>query len=195
MGSGRPPFSGVVLTGGASTRMGTDKALLPVGDRALVTVAATALRDAGAAEVLAVGGDLGSLGALGLDARPDDDPGEGPLGGILTALRLASADPVVVLACDMPGIDRATVLALVDALVADPSADVAAASDGGRVQPLTAAYRTRARPMLAEAFAAGERAVRRALAPMRVVLVDGLTRAALADVDRPEDLRRYAHPS
>jgi hypothetical protein len=28
-----------------------------------------------------------------------------------------------------------------------------------------------------------------------VVTVDGLDRAALVDVDRPEDLRRYAHPS
>ena len=54
--------------------------------------AADALRAGGATEVVAVGGDLPGLGAVGLDARGDDHPGEGPLGGILTALRLAAHD-------------------------------------------------------------------------------------------------------
>ena len=195
MGAGELPFTGVVLTGGTSSRMGTDKALLEVGGRPLALTAASALRTAGAAEVLAIGGDTDALRGLGLDARADDHPGEGPLGGILTALRLAAHDPLVVLACDMPGITGTTVSALVAALAADPDAALAAATEGGRVQALTAAYRASVRPTLAEAFASGERAVRRAIAPLRVVLVDGLLAASLADVDRPEDLRRYAHPS
>jgi molybdopterin-guanine dinucleotide biosynthesis protein A len=187
-------FSGAVLTGGSSTRMGSDKALLEVVGRPLALTAAAALEAAGAAEVLAVGGDLGALRALGLDARADDHPGEGPLGGILTALRLAAHDPVVVLACDMPEVDAAAVSALVDALVRHPDAQVAAADDG-RVQGLTAAYRRAAAAVLADRFAAGERAVRRAIEPLEVVRVAGLAPATLADVDRPEDLRRYAHPS
>ena len=195
MSSRGAAFTGAVLTGGSSTRMGTDKALLEVHGRALAVVAADALTAAGADEVLAVGGDLAALARLGLDARADDHPGEGPLGGILTALRHASHDLVVVLACDMPGIDATVVSALVRALADDPDADVAAADGGGQVQALTAAYRREGRPVLAARFAAGERAVRRAIAPLRVVLVDGLTPEALADVDRPEDLRRYAHPS
>jgi molybdopterin-guanine dinucleotide biosynthesis protein A len=188
-------FTGAVLTGGSSTRMGTDKALLEVNGRAMAVVAASALRDGGAREVLAIGGDLDALQALDLDARPDDHPGEGPLGGILTALRLANHDPVVVLACDMPSIDAAAVSALVGALADDPDALVAAPEDGGRVQALTAAYRRAAAPALAERFAAGERAVRRAIAPLHVARVEGLVPATLVDVDRPEDLRRYAHPS
>ena len=102
---------------------------------------------------------------------------------------------MVVLACDMPSIDAAAVSALVAALATDPDADAAAPEDGGRVQALTAAYRRAVAPALAEQFAAGERAVRRAIAPLRVARVDGLVPATLVDVDRPEDLRRYAHPS
>ena len=188
-------FSGAVLTGGSSTRMGRDKALLAVGGRPLALAAASALERAGAAEVLAVGGDLDALRALGLDARADDHPGEGPLGGILTALRVAAHDPVVVLACDMPEIDAATVSLLVGALALHTDAEIAAAEDGGRVQGLTAAYRRAAAPRLAERFAAGERGVRRAIEPLELVRVAGLTPAALADVDGPDDLRRYAHPS
>jgi molybdenum cofactor guanylyltransferase len=187
-------FSGAILTGGTSSRMGTDKALLEVGGRALVTVGADALREAGAAEVLAIGGDLDRLRAHGLDAHPDDHPGEGPLGGLLTALRLASTDRVVILACDMPGIDGPAVAALVHALDADPDADVAAAMLAGRPQGLTAAYRRRASTLLERAFADGERAVRRAIAGLAVVAVGGIAPTSLADVDRPDDLRRYARP-
>jgi molybdenum cofactor guanylyltransferase len=189
------PFAGAVLTGGASTRMGTDKALLVVEGRALASVAAAALADAGAAEVLAIGGDLDALRALGLDARPDEHPGEGPLGGIITALGVATHDITVVLACDMPAIDRPAVAALVAALQADPDADMAAARDGDRLQVLTAAYRSRVRPVLEARFDEGERAVRRATESLVVVAVDDLEPATLADVDRPADLRRYAQPS
>jgi molybdenum cofactor guanylyltransferase len=190
-----PSFTGAVLTGGSSTRMGADKALLVVDGRPMAVRAADALRSAGAAEVVAIGGDLEALVALGLDARPDDHPDEGPLGGVISALRLAAHDMVVVLACDMPAVDASVVRPLVEALEADPQADVAAATEGGRVQALTAVYRLRTRAALAEQFAAGERAVRRAIVGLVVVEVDGLDPATLVDVDRPEDLRRYAHPS
>jgi molybdenum cofactor guanylyltransferase len=189
------PFTGAVLTGGASTRMGTDKAQLVVDGRALASIAAAALADAGAAEVLAIGGDLDALRALGLDARPDEHPGEGPLGGIITALGAATHDVTVVLACDMPAIDRDAVAALVAALDAESAADVAAALDGDRLQVLTAAYRGRVRPVLEARFGEGERAVRRAIESLVVVTVDDLEPRTLADVDGPADLRRYAQPS
>jgi molybdenum cofactor guanylyltransferase len=187
-------FSGAVLTGGASTRMGSDKALLRVGDRTLAAVAADALGGAGATEVFCVGGDLDGLRALGLEARPDDHPGEGPLGGVITALGLAREEVVVVLTCDLPAIDPASVRTLVDALAADPDAQVAAPVADGRVYPITAAYRRSARPGLARSFQSGERAVRRALADMAVHPVVGLDLARFDDVDRPEDLHRYARP-
>jgi molybdopterin-guanine dinucleotide biosynthesis protein A len=100
----------------------------------------------------------------------------------------------MVLACDMPAVDAATVAAVVDALDARPDADGAVPMLDGRRQILTAAYRRRLRPRLAEAFAAGERAPRRALEGAVIIEVDGLDPERLADVDRPDDLHRYAHP-
>ena len=193
--TGLPPFAGAVLTGGASRRMGTDKALLAVDGHPLAGVAVAALRGAGAQSVSCIGGDLAGLAAAGFDAHPDDHPGEGPLGGICTALRLAPADIVVVLSCDMPSIDAATVSALVASLADQPGADVAAPVVDGHVQAITAAYRRSARPGLVGAFEQGERAVRRALAGLSVQAIEGLDAHRLADVDRPEDLPRYARPS
>lgn len=191
----------MVLTGGRSSRMGRDKALLELPGRpALAVVAARALAGAGARPVLAIGGDLDGLRAAGLDARPDAHPDQGPLGGLVTARALLTASPqvpdtVVVLACDMPDVDAGVVRSLLAALAADPTADAARASVAGRDQPLTAAYRRRALDHLQLAFTAGERSVRRAGAGLHQLSVAIEPGARVADVDGPADLRRYARPS
>ena len=180
---------GVVLTGGASSRMGRDKALLEVGGRALAVVAATALRTAGAAEVLAVGGDVAGLSSLGLDVVADTHPGAGPLGGILTALEAAGSEEVVVLACDLPGVDATSVYLVLRALRADPTAAVAWPEHDGRLHVLHAAWRrSLALPVLEAAFASGERSVRRAASTLSAVTVAGVAGGALLNVNRPEDL-------
>ena len=100
----------------------------------------------------------------------------------------------MVLACDMPTIDGSTVAAVVGALRDRPDAEAAAPRIGDRLQILTGAYRIRLRPHLAAAFEAGERAPRRALDGVEIVAVEGLDAERLTDVDRPDDLRRYAQP-
>ena len=66
--------------------------------------------------MVAIGGDAGSLRALGLDVIPDAHPGEGPLGGIITALRTfaGEVDLVAVLACDLVHPDPAGIRAVVE---------------------------------------------------------------------------------
>ncbi|MDQ3304873.1 MAG: molybdenum cofactor guanylyltransferase [Actinomycetota bacterium] len=185
-----PPFTGAVLTGGASRRMGRDKALVDVDGRALAAIVADALHGAGAdGPVLAIGGDRPALARLGLETVADDHPGEGPLAGIITALACARHEVVVILACDLPGVDAGTVRLVVRALVGDGDAGVAAAVDeGGRLRPLHAAWRRSVLPQLQTAVDRGERAVHRVLADLVVVPVDGVGPWALVDVDTPADL-------
>lgn len=193
-------FSGVVLAGGASSRMGTDKAFVahPGSGEPLASVARRALADAGAAELLSVGGDLAELEALGFTALADDDPGSGPLGGLLTALGRARLPITVVLACDLAGIDAPTVRRLYHALddaggaAGEPGSDAAVPVVGGVRQVLAAAYRTGCRPHLAAAFARGERSVHRAIDGLRVVEVDGIEPSVLVDLDSADDVARYA---
>lgn len=187
-------FAGAVLAGGASRRMGRDKALVEAPDgRALVVVGVDALMAAGASEVVVVGGNERALRGLGVRWVPDLHPGEGPLGGILTALSATDSELVVVMACDMPGVGREVPVALVTALQASPGSGAAVAAVGDREQPLTACWRrSAAAAVLRAAFEAGERAPRMVLPALGAVRVDGLPVAQLVDVDSPEDLRRYA---
>ncbi|MBK5222357.1 MAG: molybdenum cofactor guanylyltransferase [Acidimicrobiia bacterium] len=189
-------FAGAVLTGGSSRRMGRDKALLPVRGQPLALTVADALRRAGAEPVLCVGGDEAALVALGLRTIPDLHPGEGPVGGLITALSAVESEVVVVLAVDLPGADPDAVCGVVSALhrtsspdqAADP-ADLAVPLVDGRRQWLHAAWRSdTALPVLRAAFDQGERAVHRAVAGLRVVDVVGVDPAVVADVDRPADL-------
>jgi molybdenum cofactor guanylyltransferase len=190
-------FTGAVLTGGASTRMGRDKSLIEIDGVALAQRVAAALVGAGAVEVLAVGGDRDALLALPDITRwvADTNPGEGPLDGLLTALRTSGTDDMVVLACDTPRIDSSVPRQLLHALRCVPDAGAAVAVIDDREQPLTAAWRrSRCLDALERAFTSGERAPRRVFPRLRIVTVTDLPVDAVADVDRPEDLDRYDDP-
>ena len=168
--------------------MGADKALLVVEGRPLARRTADVLHDAGAAEVLVVGGDAEALSALGLVVVADRHPGDGPLGGLVTALEAATEEVVAVLACDLPHAVPAGVAAVVAALTSDERAAWASPVSQGRRQFLHAAYRRSRRAHWAEAFAAGERSLRRPASQVAGVEVGDLEPAWLLDADTPEDL-------
>lgn len=167
--------------------MGRDKALVPVEGVPMAGHAAAALEGAGCNPVLAVGGDAAALEALGLVTVPDGWPGEGPLGGVITALAACTyAEMVVVVACDTPWLRAATIRRLVAALDDHPEAVVAVASTD-RVEPLCAAWRRSGAPAVVAAFHAGERRIHAVLAtlPCLRVVVDA---AELRNVNGPGDV-------
>jgi molybdopterin-guanine dinucleotide biosynthesis protein A len=189
--AGVPRFSGAVLCGGQSRRMGRDKALIPIGGTPMVVRVADALLAAGAREVIAVGREPDALAPLGLTTVPDGRAGAGPAAGIVTALDRAAADEVVlVVGCDLVAPSPDAMAATVAALAHRGEADVAVPISGGRTQWHHAAWRPAAAPALEAALQAGGRAVGRVVADAGLVLVgvDGIDPAALADADTTDDL-------
>lgn len=93
-------LSAAVLAGGASRRMGRDKALMTLDGRTLLERAIAAV--ASIADDTFVVGDRAPYHQFGIPVVADVFPGAGPLGGIATALRHASHEHVLVVACDMP---------------------------------------------------------------------------------------------
>lgn len=183
-------FDGYVLCGGASRRMGRDKALLPVDGVAMARRVADALAAAGADRVLAVGGHAAALDRLGLASRPDRWPGEGPLGGLVTALGEAGegAAPVaVVVSCDLTDPDPAAIARTVQARAMHDS-DAVVPVVGGRRQWLHAAWHRRAAGILCDVFEAGERSLAGAALSLRITTVHDVAAEAVHDADRPADL-------
>lgn len=176
---------GVVLTGGASTRMGADKATLAVGDVPMAVRVADAMTAAGCRPVECQGGDLAALAEIGLGAVPDRSPGQGPVAAIRDALARHDGCDVVVAACDLVDLDAAT-LRLIVAAGNSGEADVAvAATDGDR--HLVSWWRAGRTRLLDDALRAGATSYRSALASMRTVdvEVDPLT---VRNVNTPSDL-------
>lgn len=130
----------IVLAGGRASRLGgVDKGSLPVAGRPMIdTVLGAARAVAGHVRVVGPGGDT-----------LEDPPYSGPVAGISAGLRAlpAAVDLVVVVACDLPDLDAATLGALVAALRTPtdvrPGAALAVDADG-RDQYLLAAWDRRA---------------------------------------------------
>lgn len=191
-------WSAAVLCGGGSRRMGTDKALVEIDGAPMLRRVAVAVRRAGAGHVAVVGSGSpdddarrrGALAGLDIEAVADDHPGEGPLGGLLTALRTARHDVVLVVACDLVAPSAAALGTVAAALAADPGADVA--MPDGEPQWLHAAWRRHSAAPLRRQFDGGERSVRRAVeaSGLTVVRAAGVDPDALIDADTPDDLPR-----
>ncbi len=92
-------FTGIVLAGGRSTRMGRDKATLPWADGTLLDHMIATLRRAGATHVL-VSGDRPAH-----DGIPDAWPGQGPVAGIASALARCTDGVALVVPADLPLLD------------------------------------------------------------------------------------------
>ena len=179
-------IAGIVLVGGASTRMGTDKASLVVDGEAMLAHCERILGTCGITDIVVAGTDqVPDAGASG--------ERQGPMAGIVggwSHLRSISTaadrvDLVVVLACDLPAITEHVVRALVEA--GQSTSYGAVAHDGERPQPLIAAYRPQALDAFEQAFEAGERSVRRCFVDWDLQSVS-FAPEVLADADYPEDL-------
>jgi molybdopterin-guanine dinucleotide biosynthesis protein A len=180
-------IAGAILAGGASRRMGRTKALLDVGGVPMAQRVASALTSGGCGDIAIVGGSMSDLAALGLPVIADDAPGEGPLGGVITALRhFTEASHVLVSACDLPLLDAATVRNLLQAAQADPeSAATVAYTD--RVEPALVVWTRASLVVVAALFADGERAVHRVIDQLDTQTVQ-VSAQALTNVNRPFDV-------
>ena len=178
-----------MLAGGKSSRLGRDKALLPVGGGALAGhVAATVAAAAGSVILI---GDPQKYGHLGYTVLPDRKPGSGPLGGIESALSYTAADWNLVLACDMPGISAAFLRGLLEAAERAGADALAPAGPTGRLEPLCAVYHRRCRETLGRALEAGVRKITDALAGLKVARLAVDDAAGFENLNTPEEWDRY----
>ena len=177
-------FTVAILIGGDSSRMGTDKATLEIDGVAMAERVSSAAREAGAAEILLIGGTQKRANGLTGTWKKDAFPGEGPLGGVITALKVASHDAVVVLSCDMPFITPAVIASLVPPLT-EAQATV------GRTDRLNwtcAAWsKSECLPSLQSVWKRNERAIHRAAVLLDVVEVP-VPAVAVRNFNTPEDL-------
>lgn len=193
------PVIGAVLCGGRSSRFGADKALAPFRSSTVGGRVVQAMRAAGIDPVVAIGGNAG--GQLGIPTVPDRRPGDGPLGGLVTALLWARNGWVVIAPCDLPLLSAEHLATLLDqgANGLEPEAGGEPGASGqtgpivatvaGRPHISLSAWPASEGRRLLRLLDGGERRFRAALDGCAWRGVE-LPEAALADADTPAELER-----
>jgi molybdopterin-guanine dinucleotide biosynthesis protein A len=170
---------GYVLAGGASSRFGRDKALVRFGETPLL-LQIVKLAQSCTTDVTVIAG-VQKYGQLGGELKVIEDrwPGEGPLGGIITALEYTAATgPTttwnLILSCDMPFLSHEWLEFLVArARTSAAETQVILPHSTHGPEPLCACYRTDSASALKSVFDRGVRKVTEALKQARTEVLDG----------------------
>lgn len=186
------PLSAIVLAGGASRRLGQDKAALVFGGRPLLQRTVECL--AGLCDEIIVAGGSRPANPLPVHVRfiPDQLPGRGPLAGIQSGLRVISTDRALTVACDMPFLNPA-LLTFMAGMPRDYQALVP--EWAGQRHPLHAIYARSCLPAIDSVLSEGLNAVDEILPRVQLRIVPEAEIAALDprglslfNLNEPQDL-------
>ncbi|MBB3130812.1 molybdopterin-guanine dinucleotide biosynthesis protein A [Paenibacillus rhizosphaerae] len=154
-------MTGILLAGGRSSRMGTDKALLSVNGETVIGRVIRMMSPA-ASRIIISANDDEKYAFLDKEVVHDRYPGQGPLSGLDAGLHAAATPWSVVAACDMPFVTEE-----VFRFLARKAEETAAVTNdeggfqaivpvsGGRIQPLLAAYHRGVLPSLEQCLSSG----------------------------------------
>ncbi len=132
-------LSVVIQAGGASSRMGVDKALKPFLGHPLIQRVVDRLQPI-ADELIVTTNHPAEYEFLNLRLASDLKPGRGALGGLYTAIASATHPIVAVVACDMP-FASAKLIEAMSRLLVENEADVVIAKSEEGYEPFHAVYR------------------------------------------------------
>ncbi len=178
-------ITGAILAGGASRRMGQDKALLKFGDKTFIQRIADATREV-LAHVVIIADRAERYSFLHLPVHQDIHKNCGPLAGIHSALTHTTTSHTFIISCDLPCVTPAMIRQLFSAASENC---ITLVTDGIRTQPLFAVYPRSEFEALETALESGQRSVLGYLENRRTERLDFSGYAPkLHNVNLPEDL-------
>lgn len=166
--------NGYVLAGGASSRFGTDKALAELQGETMLSRSAKLL--ATVTSSVKIVSPIVKMRTEDCETIPDRWPGEGPLGGILTALLDATNNSDantwnLIVSCDMPFL-TAEWLRFLAERASESGAEAALPKSAQGWEPLCSCWRASAAEMILPLFEAGTRKITDALNVLHVEVLD-----------------------
>ena len=183
-----PPLYGLVMAGGRSSRMGSDKVALDLHGTPQGRHCFDLLTKPLEHVWMSIRKDLPDDDALaGLDCILDAHGDIGPMSGVLSALEYKPDAAWLVLACDLPFVTPRAIEELIEARDPGRMATAFMASDG-YFEPLLAIYEPSVADHLRHRLDAGRYGLRKALADADVQMVCASDERLLMNVNTPEDL-------
>jgi molybdenum cofactor guanylyltransferase len=182
------PVYGLLLAGGRSSRMGRDKATLRYGARTQLERAMELLAPRVERAFVSVRRDQAADPVR--NAWPqivDGEAGRGPIAGILAAQALHPHAAWLVLACDLPRLDAATLERLLAGRQPLRAATAFRSAHDGLPEPLCAIYEPGSAAALHDFVAGGRDCPRKFLLNSDTALLEPVNASALDNVNTPEE--------
>ena len=183
-----PALYGLVLTGGRSRRMQRDKASLEYAGKSQLARAMELLTPLVARCFVSVRADqLYDPHRAAYDTIADIKPNLGPIGGIHAALHAYPDHAWLILACDLPFLDRATLQHLIGRRADTRIATAYRSSFDALPEPLCAIFEPRSLAVIEESLTRGQQCPRALLSGADVELLDLPNPRALDNVNTGEE--------
>ncbi|MDY6948614.1 MAG: molybdopterin converting factor subunit 1 [Pseudomonadota bacterium] len=188
--SAEAPVFGLVLAGGASTRMQRDKAAIEYHGESQLHWTFHLLSRVCAATFVSVRPEQREEPTrAGLPQIVDRQPGIGPIAGISAALQAHPKAAWLVVACDLPYLNEQTLRYLVEHRDVRKLATVFKSSHDGLPEPLCAIWEPAAREPVLAYVAAGKQCPRKFLITADALLLDLPDNRALDNVNTTDEYR------
>ena len=198
--------SGIVISGGHSSRLGQDKGLIELGGKPLICWVIEKLQSVVDEIIVVVGSDdvvhhYRAVIPSSVNVVSDCYPEDSPLIGVITGLRVAKGDYAVVCACDMPFLNPSILEMMFD--LASGMNGTLLLKPNDWIEPIPSVYRVSYCLRYAERLRAqGEMRIRKVLETMsgivsleveklRVIDPDLISFIDLDTMDSIEDARRF----
>lgn len=189
-----PDVTGIILAGGESKRMGTEKALIQLSGKTLIEKTAHIFKEL-FPETIIISKDPGRFKMTGCRELADKSTERGAMIGLLTALEATEREFIFTAACDMPFLNAPSISLIVNS---GKGFDVALPCSGGHTHPLHALYSRRCLETMTQSFERGEKSLNRfikSLPPDRVRLISDEElsvvdpeKESLLNMNTPEEL-------
>lgn len=181
-------ITGIILAGGKSSRMGTDKGFLELNNKPFVQYSIEALQPL-VSEILIVS-DNPDYDIFGLKRITDDIKNAGPVGGIYSGLEASKSELNLILSCDIPLITSDVLQKLIDAV--DDASDIIQAESNGKTMPLIALYKRAIKGQFKRFLEQGERRLRVVVKGCRynTIVLDKAFQNATLNVNTKEELKQ-----
>lgn len=184
------PLYGLLLTGGRSRRMQRDKAALEYAGQTQLARAMALLAPLVARTFVSVRGDqLADPQRSRYECIADAFPDLGPIGGIHAALHAHPRCAWLVLACDLPFLDAATLQQLIAERDPRQVATAFRSSHDGKPEPLCAIYEPASLALIDARISAGKLCPRDFLAGASAALLTLRNPHALDNINTGEEYR------
>ena len=190
-------LTGAILAGGHSSRFGSNKALFAPDGETLISKAAGLLRSV-AREVLVSASqtNAGDYDFLGLEIVVDQHPDSGPMGGLETLLQRCTTPWLLVLTCDMPFVDKDTLITMISSLTGELDNDLyqrdrphalAWQRCDGSISPFPLLIERSALPKLQSRMRTGSLSMKGLLSDLDTYYIMSPDNRLLSNINRPED--------